>query len=510
MKLLKNLSVACAIVMLSLGISSLSAFAAGEGVDTGSVAYYATKNSMGFKSNERYDLSFQQSPLRDALQFLSWIAGINIVIPSSVTGTVTVSFKNISVGDAISAIVKSNALDYTVEGDVVRVGTPDQFQESGGDLKTETVMLRYARSTDLLTNVKSLLSKRGSVISDDRTNSLTIRDVGSNNDNVKRFIDGIDVKDAQVLIETKIMEATRSFSRSLGIQWGANRGADGSSFRVGGTNDVGQADSGRDLNVNLGATSPTSGVLIGALIKGLSLDVQITAAEKSGDAYVIADPSIVTSNGKSAKIRSGTTLLIQTTSTTTSSGSSSGSTSGNGLQQIETGVELNVTPQITINDYVKLEIETTTSSPDYSRSVQGIPVIVDNVATTTVLVRDGETTVIGGLTRYQDSMQKSGVPGLSKIPIVGNLFKSKDRVRENTELIVFIKPSIIRVEGTLPAQMRVHEIDMRREAMYLDPILNPEKELEAKVKKAEKAKAAEGVDTAAKHNRTGGHKYIRN
>lgn len=444
--------------------------------DTGSVSRSTPENFFGTSNDAQYDVAFRQASLREVLQFMAWIAEANIVIPEGLEGVVNVSFKDILLGDAINSIIKANDLEYTREGRIIRIGKAEQFKESGEDLKTETFRLRYASAKEMASKCKPLLSSRGQAINDDRTNSVIIRDLPANIENVSRFVQDVDIKDAQVLIESKIVETTRSFSRALGIQWGMNK--TGGNVQIGGITAVGQDDAGRNLNVNLtSGSTPTSGLLLGSVFKGVNLDVQILAAEQRGDAYIVSDPSIVTTNGKQANIRSGATLLVQGSSTVNigTSGSSSGETSaGGGLQEIETGVELRVTPQITINDFVKLDIEAITSTPDFSRTIQGVPIVVDNKAQTTVLVKDGETTVIGGLSRFTDSLQNRRVPYFSKIPILGNLFKSKDRTADNSELMVFIKPSIVRGDGQEPAQVRVRKVEERKDAMYLEPILTPE------------------------------------
>lgn len=449
-----------------------------QALDTGNVNRAGSTGYFGAGNDRTYDISFKQGSLREVLQFLAWIADINIVIPEGLDGVVDVSFRGVKIDDALNAIIRSNGLEYAIEANVVRIDKVEGFKDSGEDLKTEMFLLRFAPAKEMAAKIQTLMSSRGTVIADERTNSITVREMPANIDKVRRFIDGVDIKDAQVLIESKILEATRRFSQALGIQWGLNRGADGSTFRFGGVSAVGQADSGRNLNVNLQSTTqpPTSGLLIGSLFKGTNLDIQLLAAEQRGDIYVISDPSIVTSNGKAANIRSGSTLILQN-SGAVNIGTAAGTTAstGGGYQEKKTGVELKVTPQITIHDYVKMDIEATTSTPDFNRQVQGIPVILDNTATTSVLVKDGETTVIGGLSRYSDSLNKSRVPYVSRIPLLGNLFKSKERSAENTELMVFIKPSIIRVEGTDPAQMRVKEVDERKESMFLDPVLDPKK-----------------------------------
>lgn len=449
-------------------------------IDTGSVSSVQASSYFGTTNNQKYDITFRQGSLREVLQFLAWISELNIIMPQGLDGTVDVNFRGVRIEDALNSIIRSNGLEYAVEGTVARIAKAEEFKDFGEDLKTETFRLRFASSKEMAGKVQPLLSSRGSVISDERTNSLIIREMPANIDKVRRFIDDVDIKDAQVLIESKIMEAKRRFTQALGIQWGANRGADGSTFRFGGVQAVGQSDSGRNLNANFNPTNitaPTSGLLLGALFKGTNLDIQLLAAERRGDVYVISDPSIVTSNGRAANIRSGATLLLQNSGSVnigTSAGTTASTGSG-GYQEKKTGVELKVTPQITIHDYIKMDIEATTSTPDFTNQVQGVPTILDNTATTTVLVKDGETTVIGGLSRYSDTLNKRRVPYLSRIPLLGNAFKSKERDSENTELLVFIKPSVVRSEGTDPAQMRLKEIDTRKASMTLDSIIEPDK-----------------------------------
>ena len=473
------------------------------GIDTGSVNSITPTTTMGLQAETHFDIEFRQAPLRDALQFLSWIGSTNVIIPEGITGTVTVSFRDISIRDAITSIVKSRNMDFTIEGGIVRIGSKDAFQESGEDLRTETFRLRYAVAKDMRDKIQKILSTRGSLVDDERTNSLIVRELPSNLGNVRRLIEDVDIRDAQVLIEAKILEATRNFSRSLGIQWGVNMS--GNTFNVTGVNAVGKSDASRSLNTNLPATNPTSGIglLIGQLAGGTNIDMQISAAEQRGDIYIISDPSIVTSNGKAAHIRSGSTLLIKTTGDV-NIGTPGGTqtTAGTGLQEIKTGVELNVTPHISVEDYVKLDIEAITSQPDFTRAIDGVPIVVDNTARTTVLIRDGETTVIGGLSRFSDALTKKRVPFFSRIPVLGNLFKSKDRVKENSELMIFIKPTIVRGDSTLPAQSRVHEVEQRRDEMTLTPILKTtEKKGEVPLEKPS--------DEPAQSAKKRGHKYVR-
>lgn len=450
-------------------------------IDTGDVSRTAAENYLGVTGHERYDVSFRQGSLREVLQFLSWIASLNIIIPEGLDGIVNVSFKDISISDALSSIIKANNLEYTVEGKVVRVGKSEVFRESGEDLKTQTFRLRYAPAKEMADKSKPLLSSRGSAIPDERTNSMIVRDLPANLENVQRFVDDVDIKDSQVLIESKILEATRQFSRALGIQWGASK--TGGSWSLAGVEAVGTLDNGNNMNVNLqpDVVTPTSGLAIGSLFKGINLEAQLLAAEERGDVVVISDPSIVTSNGRPANIRSGAKFYVVGAGTVNiggTGGTGGGTAAGTGLQEIKTGIELKVVPQITIHDFVKLDIEAITSTPDFTRAVQGIPMVLDNTARTVVLVKDGETTVIGGLSRFSNTLTKKRVPYLAKVPLFGNLFKSKERQAENSELLVFIKPTVIRVEGQIPAQIRVREVEEQREEMYLEPMPDIKKDKE--------------------------------
>ena len=239
----------------------------GLATDTGTINRDSSHNF-----NKRYSVEFRNADLREALQFLAKVAGINIMIPEDVTGVVSTSFGSTSIEDAINSIVKANGLDYAVEHGIWRVGKGDQFTTAGEDLKTETFRMKYASAADLTAKVKELLTSRGSVLADERTNSLIVRERPANIENVRRFLDDIDVRDAQVLIEAKIVEATRDFSRNLGIQWGVT--STGTRVNVKGVNSIGTGDAGRTLMTNLpmpttsSITSPTSGLglIIGSLM----------------------------------------------------------------------------------------------------------------------------------------------------------------------------------------------------------------------------------------------------
>lgn len=436
--------------------------------DTGSIAGVRATSS-GLAAGRAYTIELHGAELKESLRFLARIAGYNVMIPEGISGVVNATFESAQVLDAINSISKSNGLDYAIERGILRIGKSEQFTTSGEDLKTETIRLKFANAKQMMDKVKSLLTQRGSVMSDERTNSIVVRETLANIEHVRRFLDNIDIRDAQVLIQAKIVEATRDWSRSLGIQWGAN--SDSNTGNVVGPNAVGFSDGGRPLMVNLPASAPTSGfgMRIATLPGGFRIDAAITAAEQKGDLHVISEPQIVTSNGIAAKIRSGETIYVKTAGSVSIGSTSAAGTGQSGLQSIETGVEMNVTPQISVGGYVQMAISATSSSPDFTRQVDGIPAIVDNKANTSVVVKDGETTVIGGLMKWRQQDQRKRVPYLGEVPVFGQLFKSRSRAKTNSELMIFIRPNIVADYTTSPIMYELpHVEDVKKDSTITD------------------------------------------
>jgi len=195
------------------------------------------------------------------------------------------------------------------------------------------------------------------------------------------------------------------------------------------------------------------GLILGSF-KGTLTDIQLSAAEQEGLVDILARPSIATMDNEAASIRSGTKFYIKTSGDVNIGSGGSGtstSSSGTNLQEIETGIELKVTPQISVNDFIKLAINATESEADFTKAIDGVPAVIDNTAETNIMLKDGETTIIGGLFRVRDAQTVKGIPGLMKIPLLGSLFKSKSKAREKSELLIFITPKIINsAVSTLP------------------------------------------------------------
>jgi type IV pilus assembly protein PilQ len=179
--------------------------------------------------------------------------------------------------------------------------------------------------------------------------------------------------------------------------------------------------------------------------KGILTDIQLSAAEQDGLIKIISRPTIATMDNQAAKIRSGTKFYVNTNGNISIGGGGGATTNsvGSTLQEIDTGIELDVTPQISENNFIQLNISATQSEADFAKAINGIPAVNDNEAQTTVSLRDGETTIIGGLFKLRDAKTVKGIPGLMKVPLLGNLFKSTTKEKEKSELLIFITPKII-------------------------------------------------------------------
>ncbi|HEY5594640.1 MAG TPA: type IV pilus secretin PilQ, partial [Nitrospiria bacterium] len=319
--------------------------------------------------------------------------------------------------------------------------------------------------------VKTLLSKQGSVAIDARTNSLIVRDLPDNVAKIVSIVKSLDGRTPQVLIEARIVEAGTNFTRELGIQWGGNftnatnRGAyqvTGATSNSGGsgaspaplTGGVGL--SGNNFAVNLPATVAQGaggavGFTFGNIASTRQLDIQLSAMEDAGQGRILSNPRVMTMDNKEARISSGTEIFVQTAvlSGTSSSGTTSGTTGGTagtsgvgGVTKIDAKLELIVTPHITPDNRVVMHVRADKKEPDYNRQVQNIPPLTTRTAETDLLVADGETIVIGGIYTRNESVGTKGIPFLSQIPILGWLFKKETKVDNQSELLIFITPTI--------------------------------------------------------------------
>jgi type IV pilus assembly protein PilQ len=404
-------------------------------------------------------LEFEGADLRTVLRTFADISGLNIVIDQSVQGSVDVSLHEVPWDQALDIILRDHKLGYSVDGTIVRIApmTVLSDEESqrrklaeeralSGELEVLTRALSYAKAADLTALLtRTALSTRGDIQIDARTNTIIIRDLASRLQSAAQLIDTLDRPQPQVEIEARIVTTSRDFARRLGVQWGfngrvapelgnttglafPNQGSLGGRAGVQGPDAVGQA-----VNLGVGGTSAI-GLALGSVNGAFNLDLALTALEESGNGRILSTPRVATQNNVAAEITQGVQIPIQTVSNNTVT-----------VTFQDAALKLNVTPQITAANTVIMQVQLENSSPDFSRAVGGIPPINTQRALTTILVSDGQTSVIGGI--YVTSQQSSNdrTPGLHKLPLLGWLFKRQEFTDESRELLIFITPRIIKL-----------------------------------------------------------------
>lgn len=395
-------------------------------------------------SKELYSIEAHDAPIGDLVRLIAKVDNKNVVMPGEIKGTVNASFPSINLENALQVILKSQELGVLIQDDALQILPQKTLEGLGAGLITETIILKNAKVTTILSQISNYKSAQGIVTADARINAITVRDTPSFVANIKSYIKEIDQSNRQVLIEARIVEASTDFVRDLGIEWGASYsknkliklgGFNGQNLMVNAPVDPKVAQSG--INLNLGPFS------------GVSLDIQLTAAERNGQLTILSRPSIVTMNNQTAKITSGTSFYVPVqTNTTGASGASpiagTGVQAASSLEKISAGIQMEVTPQITSDNKINLAINVTESQADFAQAINGVPAINDNSATTSVLLQDGEITVIGGLFQVSESQNKSGLPFLSNVPIISVLFGKQQKKNAKKELLVFIKPVIVK------------------------------------------------------------------
>ncbi len=407
------------------------------------------------KDVKLFSIECRDVDIKDLLRAIAKENDLNLIIAEDISANVTLSFEEIPLTDALDAILKANKLSYIMEQKIIRIikeedtikDEVEEVLEEPVEYTTEVVRLSYAQAAELESAISSSLPEGSTVASDTRTNSLILNVITEDIDGVKDVIRKLDTQTKQILIKAKIIEATEDFSRDMGVQWGGSSytsAAYGTATGYNFPNSVGVAGSSGEgtYAVNLPTLNATSGLGInfGSLNSAVNLDMRLSAMEKNGTINIVSKPQITTLNNKPAKIHSGITFRVRTSSNTTTGDTT---TLENELEEIQVGIDLVVTPKYTADNMIELAIDATNSEPDFSKVVDGIPGIIDKNANTTVLVKNGETTVIGGLYKKVNNEVTNSVPFFSKIPFLGWLFKNKSSKSSNEELLIFITPVLI-------------------------------------------------------------------
>ena len=404
----------------------------------------------------RVSLDFKDVAIADVLRLIAEVSDLNIIAGDEVSGNVTIRLVEVPWDQALDVILMTKGLGFVRVGNVLRIAPADVLKaeeevrlqerrnkEKLEDLEVKLLPVNYAAVKDIEVLVRRLLSARGTVNLDKRTNTLIIKDISSVIDETSALIAAIDTQTPQVMIEAKIVEANLDFSRELGSTWSIQSQQFTDPFDPGtlrtdlGSEDYRLIGDNGLAFANPITSIPTAVASIGALIlnEDFKVNAQIQAAESTGDGKVVSSPRIVTLDNKEATIKQGVSIPFQTFE----GGDAK-------LEFIDAVLSLIVTPHITSDESIIMKIEVTRNAPDSTVSTPtGSPAIAKNVAETETLVKDGQTLVLGGIYTITKSQRQSRVPYLHRIPVIGSLFKSNQIKDSRKELLVFVTPRIVRL-----------------------------------------------------------------
>lgn len=388
----------------------------------------------------KFSVNFENTSYKDAFGLMAKRLGLRLDLGAEVAGTVSYSFSNVTLREALDQISKDKDISYNVTADGYLSisngwgGSSDSRSPAsiGGGSKAMVIYLNYLTAQDARTKISSLLTDTDKVIIDGPTNSLAFFGSASNFKNIKDAIALFDRMPPQVLIEANVVEINRNDAKAYGFSYGDL--SDPTLANVGSSSSVIK---------NGDPSAPNFAVQLGlGKIDGDVLSARLAMAESEGVAKILSSPKIVTINNVAATINSGITYTVKTLASSGSTDSSA-SVSG-GVTQVSAGLTLSVKPTIVGGDQIKLNISVTNSEPDESTLVDGIPGIVNNSTNTEIIVGSGNTATVAGLIKHNNSNSESGVPYLSKVPIIGWLFKGVTENKRDKELMVFVTPKIIR------------------------------------------------------------------
>ncbi len=414
-------------------------------------------------SGRRISLDFVNADIHSIFRLISHVSRLNIVAGDDVQGMVTVRMTDVPWDQALAAVLQAKGLGSQRFGNIVRVAPIETIKseqqsaleakrarEELTELELLVLPLNYVQASEMSTQVEGLLSPRGAVQVDMTGNQLIVKETEQRLVQIRELVKHLDRQTPQVLIEARIVEANSNYSRSLGIEWGSELDATtrtgystGLFFPngVGLSGAVDQNGSGifyspgqESLMVDLGAEAATSGIAfnLGSIPGLIDLDARLSAMETDGWGKVVSQPKVTTLDNQQAKIAQGQRIPFLSTSA-----------GGTNVQFIEAALEMYVTPHITSDDKVFLTVQVKNNRADFSQLVLGQPALQIKEVQTELLVADGDTTVLGGVFSTESSFSQDRVPGFSKIPLLGYLFKNSTEGVTRNELLVFITPHIV-------------------------------------------------------------------
>ena len=415
-------------------------------------------------SGQRISMDFVNADIHSIFRLISDVARLNIIASDEVEGTVTVKLDDVPWDQALAAVLQSKGLGSQRFGNIIRVAPIEsikseqqtalaakQAKEQLEEPDLLILPLNYAQAADVVPEVQSLVSSRGTVQVDTRGNQLILKETAQRLAQIRELVRHLDKQTPQVTIEARVVEASSGFTRSLGIQWGASVNASPATGAATGwsfPNSIG-VSGGRSLTgtqqffvpgadsllVDLGSQAGDVGsmaISLGSISGVLDLDARLSALEADGFGKVISSPKITTIDNKQATISQGTQIPFLSTSST-----------GTSVQFVTAALELAVTPHITNDDRILMVIAVSNNRADFGLLVNGQPAIQIKRANTELLVQNGDTTVLGGVFATDESWSQTRVPGFWRIPLIGYLFRNSAQVINRNELLVFITPHIV-------------------------------------------------------------------
>jgi len=404
-----------------------------------------------------FSIDVEGADIRTIVRAISEFSGRNIVVGKDVRGVVKVALKNVGWQEALRTILRSNGLDYIEEGSILRVDDLSKLQTETVEretarakamelrpLDTRIIKLNYANAGELATSLQPSLSRRGSVQVEKRTNSLIVSDLEENCAKIEQMASNLDSTTPQIEITAKLVDVEAEALRDLGIQWNVG-GAEPTFFdnvptppgrsALNPNNDNNQGAGG---NINEGLPDHSVQIQYGIFKDWGSVEIQLEALEQNRKANIISNPRITTVDNREAKILVGQKipLIVQ-------------DVAGNAVSQLQTiGIQLKVTPHLTQDKKIIMDLHPEVSALATRSTVQGGVIINTSEADTRVMVDDGQTAVIGGLIRTDESSVRRGVPIIKDIPLVGMFFRSSNNTRTNRELIIFVTPRLVESMAT--------------------------------------------------------------
>jgi type IV pilus assembly protein PilQ len=419
-------------------------------------------------TGEPISVNLKDVDLKDFFRLIHEISGLNVVLDPNVKGSLTLVLDDVPWDQALDIVLKNNDLARQLEGNVLRIATVETLkkeaesrhsQQEAEALAVEKVtvtrFLSYARAKDAVATLKKFLSQRGDIISDERTNAVIISDIPSVIPQLDKLLTQLDRKTQEVEIEARVVAATRSFARDIGTQLGFGFGNAGAA--IGGAPGVGPTPTATfgltplypiigttvpgpttgvqiPLFSNLGVPNPTSGLSFTSASNSVRVDAILSMAESRGLLKILSRPRIVTQNNALAVVKQGIRVPVVTQSQLSGPPT---------VTYVDAVLRLTVTPQITSEGTIFLNVDVENTTPDFGRTVLNNPTLLTQQATTQVLVADGGTVVVGGVIQTQNNMNVQQVPLLGNIPMLGNLFKRRTVSTSNQELIFFLTPRIV-------------------------------------------------------------------